>query len=113
MPGGIANVTRGEGVRRGVGYAVGYKNIGYSEGFDDYSTARVRLSLVHDEPLRVVHDKPYPYDVKLRVPSVEKAKAVLGFEATTTLDEALDEIVPWVQKQVRKEKYESMDYRSR
>ena len=55
MPGGIANVTHGEGVRRGVGYAVGYKNIGYSEGFDDYSTARVRLSLVHDEPLVEVH----------------------------------------------------------
>lgn len=53
-----------------------------------------------DEPLRLVHDKPYPYDVKLRVPSVEKAKAVLGFEATTSLDTALDEIIPWVQKQI-------------
>lgn len=53
-----------------------------------------------DEPLRVVHDKPYPYDVKLRVPSVEKAKAVLGFEATTTLDQALDEIIPWVRTQI-------------
>ena len=46
VPGGVANVTRGEGVVRGVGYAVGFKNVGYSEGFDDYSTARVRLSLV-------------------------------------------------------------------
>lgn len=53
-----------------------------------------------DEPLRVVHDKPYSYDVKLRVPSVEKAKAVLGFEATTPLATALDEIIPWVQKQI-------------
>jgi CO/xanthine dehydrogenase Mo-binding subunit len=42
-------------VRRGVGYAVGYKNVGYSEGFDDYSTARVRLSLVAGEPLVEVH----------------------------------------------------------
>jgi CO/xanthine dehydrogenase Mo-binding subunit len=55
VPGGIANVTRGEGVVRGVGYAVGYKNIGYSEGFDDYSTARVRISLVGGEPLVEVH----------------------------------------------------------
>src|SRR5262249_28447353 len=31
--------------RRGVGYAVGIKNIGFSEGFDDYSTARVRLAV--------------------------------------------------------------------
>ncbi len=43
LPGGAGNVTRGEGVRRGVGFAVGFKNIGYSEGFDDYTAARVRL----------------------------------------------------------------------
>ncbi len=41
LPGGVSNVTHGEGVRRGVGYAVGFKNIGFSAGFDDYSTARV------------------------------------------------------------------------
>jgi UDP-glucose 4-epimerase len=53
-----------------------------------------------DEPLRIVSDKPYPYDVQKRVPSVEKAQRVLGFEATTTLSEALDEIIPWIQKQI-------------
>ncbi len=55
MPGGVSNSTHGEGVRRGVGYAVGYKNIAFSEGFDDYSTARVRLELVGDEPTVTVH----------------------------------------------------------
>jgi CO/xanthine dehydrogenase Mo-binding subunit len=44
LPGGSGNTTRGEGVRRGVGFAVGFKNICYSEGFDDYCAARVRLS---------------------------------------------------------------------
>jgi len=44
LPGGAGNTTRGEGVRRGVGFAVGFKNVCYSEGFDDYCTARVRLS---------------------------------------------------------------------
>jgi CO/xanthine dehydrogenase Mo-binding subunit len=43
LPGGAGNTTRGEGVRRGVGFAVGFKNIGYSEGFDDYTAARVRV----------------------------------------------------------------------
>jgi CO/xanthine dehydrogenase Mo-binding subunit len=43
LPGGAGNTTRGEGVRRGVGFAVGFKNVCYSEGFDDYCTARVRL----------------------------------------------------------------------
>jgi CO/xanthine dehydrogenase Mo-binding subunit len=44
LPGGSGNTTRGEGVRRGVGFAVGFKNIGYSEGFDDYTAARVRIA---------------------------------------------------------------------
>jgi nucleoside-diphosphate-sugar epimerase len=53
-----------------------------------------------DEPFRYVSDKPYPYDVQKRVPAVEKAKRLLGFEATTTLSEALDEIIPWIKKQI-------------
>ncbi|MBB3661422.1 xanthine dehydrogenase D subunit [Prauserella sediminis] len=50
LPGGVSNTTHGEGVVRGVGYAVGIKNICFSEGFDDYSTARVRLAAVGGEP---------------------------------------------------------------
>ncbi len=44
LPGGAGNTTHGEGVRRGVGFAVGYKNVAYSEGFDDYCAARVQLA---------------------------------------------------------------------
>jgi xanthine dehydrogenase D subunit len=55
FPGGYSNTTHGEGVKRGVGYAAGFKNIGYSEGFDDYSTARVRLSVVGGRPRAEVH----------------------------------------------------------
>jgi xanthine dehydrogenase D subunit len=55
LPGGVANTTHGEGVVRGVGYAVGYKNVGFSEGFDDYSTARVRLEITAGEPVVTVH----------------------------------------------------------
>ena len=44
LPGGAGNTTRGEGVRRGVGFAVGFKNICYSEGFDDFCAARVQLA---------------------------------------------------------------------
>jgi CO/xanthine dehydrogenase Mo-binding subunit len=43
LPGGAGNTTSGDGVRRGVGFAVGFKNIAYSEGFDDSTAARVRL----------------------------------------------------------------------
>ncbi|HEX2143666.1 MAG TPA: molybdopterin cofactor-binding domain-containing protein [Glycomyces sp.] len=59
LPGGVGNTTHGEGVRRGVGYGVGLKNVCYSEGFDDYSTARIRLELGGPEhggePVAYVH----------------------------------------------------------
>ncbi|CAL9382492.1 putative xanthine dehydrogenase subunit D [Streptomyces sp. enrichment culture] len=55
LPGGLSNTTHGEGVVRGVGYAVGIKNVGFSEGFDDYSTARVRVEVVGGEPVATVH----------------------------------------------------------
>jgi xanthine dehydrogenase D subunit len=55
LPGGVANTTHGEGVRRGVGYAVAYKNVAFSEGFDDYSTARVRLEVTAGQPVVTVH----------------------------------------------------------
>ncbi len=43
MPGGSGRAADPARVRRGVGLAVGFKNLMYSAGFDDYSTARVRL----------------------------------------------------------------------
>ena len=55
LPGGVANSTHGEGVVRGVGYALTYKNVGFSEGFDDYSTARVRLQVIGGEAVASVH----------------------------------------------------------
>ncbi|GAA3078017.1 hypothetical protein GCM10020254_22720 [Streptomyces goshikiensis] len=55
LPGGLSNTTHGEGVVRGVGYAVGIKNVGFSEGFDDHSTARVRLEVINGEPVAMVH----------------------------------------------------------
>ncbi|WP_424640247.1 xanthine dehydrogenase subunit D [Embleya sp. AB8] len=55
LPGGLSNTTHGEGVVRGIGYAVGIKNVGFSEGFDDYSTARVRLEVINGAPVALVH----------------------------------------------------------
>lgn len=55
LPGGMANTTHGEGVVRGVGFAVGFKNVGYSEGFDDYSTARVLLTGAGGRLMASVH----------------------------------------------------------
>jgi nucleoside-diphosphate-sugar epimerase len=47
-------------------------------------------------PLRVVHDEAFAHDVQRRVPSTDKAKRMLGFEAATSLDQMLDEVIPWI-----------------
>jgi UDP-glucose 4-epimerase len=54
-----------------------------------------------DVPFRYVSDPAYEHDVQLRVPSVEKAKNILGFEALTPLDEILDVVVPWIEQAVK------------
>ena len=53
-----------------------------------------------DKPFKYVSDKPYPYDVQKRVPDISKAKELLGFEAATTLEGMLDELIPWIDKQI-------------
>jgi len=55
MPGGVSNGTHGEGVNRGVGYAIGFKNIAFAEGFDDHSTARVRVRLDDEGVVAEIH----------------------------------------------------------
>ena len=52
------------------------------------------------EPFRFVSDRPFEHDVQRRIPSTEKARAVLGFESPTSLDEMLDEVIPWVSAAV-------------
>lgn len=52
------------------------------------------------KPFRYVSDAPFEYDVQRRVPDCTKAKRVLGFEATTGLEEILDEVIPWVKEQI-------------
>jgi UDP-glucose 4-epimerase len=54
-----------------------------------------------DTPLRLVHDEPFEYDVQRRVPSTEKAKRILGFEATTSLSAMLDEVIPWIRQAIQ------------
>ncbi|MFZ4720635.1 MAG: xanthine dehydrogenase subunit D [Ilumatobacteraceae bacterium] len=44
LPGGAGLTADAADVRRGIGWAVSIKNLMYSEGFDDFSTARVKLA---------------------------------------------------------------------
>ncbi|GAA2590529.1 xanthine dehydrogenase subunit D [Dactylosporangium fulvum] len=83
LPGGVANTTHGEGVRRGVGYGIGIKNVGFSEGFDDYSTARVRLEVVGGEPAVVVHTAAAEVGQGLVTVQAQIARTELGVEQVT------------------------------
>jgi CO/xanthine dehydrogenase Mo-binding subunit len=78
-------VTHGEGVRRGVGYAVGFKNIAYSEGYDDYATARVRLSVVGGEPVVEVHTAAVEVGQGLVTVQAQIARTELGVERVVVL----------------------------
>jgi UDP-glucose 4-epimerase len=54
-----------------------------------------------DVPFRYVSDPGFEHDVQKRIPSVDKARQVLGFEATTSLSEMLDEVIPWIGQAIK------------
>ncbi|MFF3439656.1 xanthine dehydrogenase family protein molybdopterin-binding subunit [Streptosporangium sp. NPDC002721] len=83
MPGGVSQTTHGEGVRRGVGYGVGIKNICFSEGFDDHSTARVRVELIGGEPHVLVHTAAAEVGQGLLMIQEQIARTELGIDAVT------------------------------
>ncbi|GAA2798554.1 xanthine dehydrogenase family protein molybdopterin-binding subunit [Nonomuraea dietziae] len=83
LPGGVSQTTHGEGVRRGVGYGVGIKNICFSEGFDDYSTARVRAELIGGEPHVTVHTAAAEVGQGLVTIQAQIARTELGIERVT------------------------------
>src|SRR5207248_10307688 len=86
MPGGVSNTTHGEAVKRGVGYAVGFKNIGYSEGFDDYSTARIRLAVVDGKPRVEVHTAAAEVGQGMVMVQAQIAGSELGVTDIVVLD---------------------------
>ena len=85
VPGGVSNTTHGEGVVRGVGYAVGIKNVGFSEGFDDYSTARVRLELAGGEPVAQVQTAAAEVGQGLVTVLTQIARTELGVQRVVIL----------------------------
>ncbi|WP_433679030.1 xanthine dehydrogenase family protein molybdopterin-binding subunit [Nocardia sp. CA-119907] len=83
LPGGASQTTHGEGVVRGVGYGVGIKNICFSEAFDDYSTARVRLEVIAGEPVALVHTAAAEVGQGLVTVEAQITRTELGIERVT------------------------------
>ncbi|HEV8621792.1 MAG TPA: xanthine dehydrogenase subunit D [Actinomycetota bacterium] len=79
-PGGAGNVSRGESLKRGVGFAVGYKNVAYSEGFDDFHEARVTLSAGPNGPMAEVHSAGVECGQGLSTVMVQAARTELRID---------------------------------
>lgn len=76
-------------------------NLSVRESTDVITLSKKIWDKVHpDRPFRYVSDEPFKYDVQMRVPDVRKAREILGFEASTTLDQMLDEVIPWIREQI-------------
>ena len=78
-------------------------NLSTAESTTVRELAEVIWRKVHgaEEPLRLVHDDPFEYDVQRRVPATDKAKRMLGFEAATSLETMLDEVIPWIDAAIK------------
>ena len=74
-------------------------NISTSESTSVLELAELIWKKIHKstKPFRYVSDQAYEYDVQRRIPSTQKAKEILGFECKTSLDQMLDEVIPWIQ----------------
>jgi len=104
----IRHYTYGGDLARGIRYCM-EKDRAINEDFNistSKSTTVLELAKIiwpkinGNKPFSYISDKPYKYDVQKRVPDVSKAKKLLGFEAKTGLPEMLDEIIPWIKKQI-------------
>jgi CO/xanthine dehydrogenase Mo-binding subunit len=79
-PGGATGASRGEHVRRAVGYALGFKNVAYSEGFDDASEATVTLTLGPDGPIASIRTAAVDYGQGLYTVLAQIARTELGVD---------------------------------
>ena len=86
LPGGAGNLTLGEGVVRGVGFAAGFKNVCYSHGFDDSCDARVRLERDADGPIAYVHTAAAEVGQGVVTIQLQIARTELGLERVVVLN---------------------------
>src|SRR5882672_525157 len=101
----VRHYTYGGDLARGIAIAIEHPdalNDDFNLSTGDSTTVLELAELIWrkirgaDVPFRFVSDPAFEYDVQRRVPATEKAKRVLGFEATTSLSAMLDEVIPWI-----------------
>jgi nucleoside-diphosphate-sugar epimerase len=79
-------------------------NLSTSRGHTVKDLAAQIWQLIHGnlDDFCLVSDEPFEYDVKKRIPNVEKAERLLGFRADTELKDMLSEVIPWIAEAIRK-----------
>jgi UDP-glucose 4-epimerase len=106
----VRHYTYGKDLARGIVIAMGHDSAMNQDFNLSTATSTTVLEVAEliwrkingpDVPFRYVSDAPFEHDVARRIPSVEKAKQLLGFEATTMLEEMLDEVIPWVRNALK------------
>ena len=77
-------------------------NISTDESLTIIELAKLIWEKIYDKetPFEFISDEPFPYDVQKRIPDTSKARNLLDFEANTTIDEVLDEVIPWVREAI-------------
>jgi UDP-glucose 4-epimerase len=104
----VRHYTYGADLARGIALAMehpGALNEDFNLSTDEATTVlelaeKIWTRLRPGVPFRSTSDPPFEHDVQRRIPSTEKARRVLGFEATTKLDDVLDEVIPWIKDAV-------------
>jgi len=105
----LRHFTYGGDVARGIRLAMESEraanqdfNISTANSTTILELAELAWKKIHPhKPFRYVSDPPFPYDVQMRIPDVNKARKVLGFEANTSLNRVLDEVIPWINAQIK------------
>jgi UDP-glucose 4-epimerase len=105
----VRHYTYGGDIARGIRVCIEHPaalnqdfNVSTAERKTVLEVAQLIWKKVHGaaKPFRCVSDPPFEYDVQERSPDVAKAAHLLGFRAETTLDQVLDEVIPWIRDEV-------------
>ena len=96
--------TNGKDLARGIRIAMESEdainedfNISTPVGTCVLELAELIWDKINDEPFSYESDEPFTYDVQRRIPNVDKAREILGFEAEISLEESVDEVLEYMR----------------
>ena len=97
--------TNGADIARGIRLCMEYAGVDdFNISTEEATTVKELAEIINEviggenvSPLNFIYEKPYEYDVQRRIPDVRKAQRVLGFTASTSLKESVEEVVNYMR----------------